>query len=231
MLSKWLATQPRVLILDEPTQGIDVADKAEVHAMIADLAQQGIAIILISSEMPELLGMCDRIVVLREGRLTRAFRPRRGRPGARHPRRDRCGPRRAGPRCRRRPRRVAAAEEPRTRSRPAGRRIAGAAASSASPAPSRWWPSRSRSSTRACSAPTNLTARRMDAALLMIVAAGADAGPAHAQHRPLGRLGHRPCGLWRGELHAPSSRRPVLARRRRRVRRSGSPAGCSTASS
>ena len=70
VLSKWLATQPRVLILDEPTQGIDVRSKAEVHAMIADLAKQGIAILLISSEMPELLGMCDRIVVFREGRVT-----------------------------------------------------------------------------------------------------------------------------------------------------------------
>ena len=70
VLSKWLATQPRLLILDEPTQGIDVRSKAEVHAMIADLARQGIAILLISSEMPELLGMCDRIVVFREGRVT-----------------------------------------------------------------------------------------------------------------------------------------------------------------
>ena len=70
VLSKWLATNPRVLILDEPTQGIDVRSKAEVHAMIADLARQGIAILLISSEMPELLGMCDRIVVFREGRVT-----------------------------------------------------------------------------------------------------------------------------------------------------------------
>ena len=70
MLSKWLATRPRVLILDEPTQGIDVQTKAEVHAVIADLARQGLAIILISSELPELLGMCDRIMVLREGRIT-----------------------------------------------------------------------------------------------------------------------------------------------------------------
>ncbi len=70
VLSKWLATKPRVLILDEPTQGIDVRSKAEVHAMIADLARQGIAILLISSEMPELLGMCDRIVVFHEGRVT-----------------------------------------------------------------------------------------------------------------------------------------------------------------
>ena len=73
VLSKWLATSPRVLILDEPTQGIDVQSKAEVHAMIAELAQQGLAIILISSELPELVGMCDRILVLREGRQTAHF--------------------------------------------------------------------------------------------------------------------------------------------------------------
>ncbi len=69
VLAKWLATHPRVLILDEPTQGVDVQTKAEVHAMIADLAREGLAILLISSELPELLGMCDRIVVLREGRI------------------------------------------------------------------------------------------------------------------------------------------------------------------
>ncbi|MCX5515781.1 ABC transporter [Kaistia algarum] len=73
VLSKWLATQPRVLILDEPTQGIDVQAKADVHAMIADLASQGLAIILISSELPELLGMCDRMIVLREGRISARF--------------------------------------------------------------------------------------------------------------------------------------------------------------
>jgi rhamnose transport system ATP-binding protein len=73
VLSKWLATNPRVLILDEPTQGIDVQSKAEVHAMIADLAREGLAIILISSELPELIGMSDRIVVLREGRKAAEF--------------------------------------------------------------------------------------------------------------------------------------------------------------
>jgi len=73
VLSKWLATNPRVLILDEPTQGIDVQSKSEVHAMIAELARQGMAIILISSELPELVGMCDRIVVLREGSVTARF--------------------------------------------------------------------------------------------------------------------------------------------------------------
>jgi rhamnose transport system ATP-binding protein len=73
VLSKWLAANPRLLILDEPTQGVDVQSKAEVHAMIAELATQGLAIILISSELPELIGMCDQIVVLREGRQTATF--------------------------------------------------------------------------------------------------------------------------------------------------------------
>lgn len=72
-LAKWLRTEPRLLILDEPTQGIDVGTKAEVHAMIADLAAQGMAILLISSEMPELIGICDRIIVLREGRRMAEF--------------------------------------------------------------------------------------------------------------------------------------------------------------
>lgn len=73
VLSKWLATHPKLLILDEPTQGIDVQTKADVHAMIADLARQGLAIIVISSELPELLGLCDRIVVLREGHVSAEF--------------------------------------------------------------------------------------------------------------------------------------------------------------
>ena len=69
-LAKWLATRPRVLILDEPTQGIDVQTKAEVHRKMADLASQGLAIILISSELPEIVGMSDRVVVFREGQVT-----------------------------------------------------------------------------------------------------------------------------------------------------------------
>jgi ribose/xylose/arabinose/galactoside ABC-type transport system permease subunit/ABC-type Mn2+/Zn2+ transport system ATPase subunit len=73
VLAKWIATRPRILILDEPTQGIDVESKAEVHAMISDLAAQGLAIVLISSELPELLGMADKIVVLNEGRQTATF--------------------------------------------------------------------------------------------------------------------------------------------------------------
>jgi rhamnose transport system ATP-binding protein len=68
VLSKWLNTQPRLLILDEPTRGIDVGAKAEVHQIIDELAQQGMGIILISSDLPEVLAMSDRIVVMREGR-------------------------------------------------------------------------------------------------------------------------------------------------------------------
>jgi rhamnose transport system ATP-binding protein len=68
MLGKWLNTQPSLLILDEPTRGIDVGAKAEVHAMIAELAAAGIGIILISSELPEVLTLSDRVLVMREGR-------------------------------------------------------------------------------------------------------------------------------------------------------------------
>lgn len=73
VLGKWLATEPRVLIVDEPTRGIDVGTKAEVHRLISQLAQQGIAILMISSELPEVLGMADRVLVMREGRLTGEF--------------------------------------------------------------------------------------------------------------------------------------------------------------
>jgi rhamnose transport system ATP-binding protein len=68
MLSKWLNTHPAVLILDEPTRGIDVGAKTEVHAMISELAAEGIGIIMISSELPEVLSMSDRVLVMREGR-------------------------------------------------------------------------------------------------------------------------------------------------------------------
>jgi rhamnose transport system ATP-binding protein len=70
VIAKWLATQPAVLILDEPTRGIDVGAKAEVHRIISRLAADGMAILLISSELPEVLGMADRVVVLHEGRVT-----------------------------------------------------------------------------------------------------------------------------------------------------------------
>jgi ABC-type sugar transport system ATPase subunit len=67
VLSKWLASKPKILILDEPTRGIDVGAKAEVHALMSELAQQGMGIIMISSELPEILGMSDRILVMHEG--------------------------------------------------------------------------------------------------------------------------------------------------------------------
>lgn len=73
MLSKWLNTRPQVLILDEPTRGIDVGAKAEVHQIINELAAQGLGIILISSDMPEILAMSDRILVMREGRQMGVF--------------------------------------------------------------------------------------------------------------------------------------------------------------
>ncbi len=69
VLSKWLFTDPQVLILDEPTRGIDVGAKFEIYGIINDLARQGRGVIMISSEMPELLGMCDRIYVMSEGRI------------------------------------------------------------------------------------------------------------------------------------------------------------------
>lgn len=67
VLSKWLATEPTVLIVDEPTRGIDVGTKAEVHRLLSEKAQAGTAVIMVSSELPEVLGMSDRIVVMREG--------------------------------------------------------------------------------------------------------------------------------------------------------------------
>jgi rhamnose transport system ATP-binding protein len=69
VLAKWLSTQPEVLIVDEPTRGIDVATKAEVHRLMSDLAAEGVAIVMVSSELPEVLGMADRVLVMREGRL------------------------------------------------------------------------------------------------------------------------------------------------------------------
>jgi rhamnose transport system ATP-binding protein len=70
VLGKWLATNPRLLIVDEPTRGIDVGTKAEVHRLLSELAASGVAILMISSELPEVLGMADRVLVVREGRIT-----------------------------------------------------------------------------------------------------------------------------------------------------------------
>ncbi|MET0725843.1 MAG: sugar ABC transporter ATP-binding protein [Leifsonia sp.] len=70
VLGKWLATDPRVLIIDEPTRGIDVGTKAEVHRLLSELAGRGMGILMISSELPEVLGMADRVLVMREGSIT-----------------------------------------------------------------------------------------------------------------------------------------------------------------
>jgi rhamnose transport system ATP-binding protein len=73
VLAKWLSTNPHILILDEPTRGIDVGTKAAVHALMSKLAAEGMAILMISSELPEILGMSDRVIVMREGRVTGHF--------------------------------------------------------------------------------------------------------------------------------------------------------------
>jgi len=72
-LARWLAAEPKVLILDEPTQGVDVGAKAEIHKLIRRLAAQGLAVLMISSELPEILGMSDRIAVMRDGTITALF--------------------------------------------------------------------------------------------------------------------------------------------------------------
>lgn len=69
VIAKWMATHPKVLILDEPTRGIDVGAKKEIHTLMSELAKQGVAIIMISSELPEVLGMADRIYVMHDGRI------------------------------------------------------------------------------------------------------------------------------------------------------------------
>jgi ABC-type sugar transport system ATPase subunit len=69
VLAKWLALAPKILLVDEPTRGVDIGAKAEVHSLLNDLARRGVAILMISSELPEVLGMSDRILVMREGRI------------------------------------------------------------------------------------------------------------------------------------------------------------------
>ena len=73
VIGKWLATKPRLLILDEPTKGIDIGSKAAVHDFMGELAGEGLAIILVSSELPEIMGMADRIIVMHEGRIVTEF--------------------------------------------------------------------------------------------------------------------------------------------------------------
>jgi D-xylose transport system ATP-binding protein len=82
VLAKWLLTNPRVLFLDEPTRGIDVGAKQEIYAQINKLAREGLAIVLVSSELPEVLGLSDRVLVLHEGRVTGEFRREEASPEA-----------------------------------------------------------------------------------------------------------------------------------------------------
>ncbi len=86
---KWLFVEPRVRILDEPTRGIDIGAKFEIYTIMAELAAQGKSIVMISSEMPELLGMCDRIYVMNEGRFVAEFDGADATAGKDHAR-DRC---------------------------------------------------------------------------------------------------------------------------------------------
>lgn len=73
VIAKWLATQPKVIILDEPTKGIDIGSKAAVHAFMSELAAEGLSVIMVSSELPEIMGMSDRVIVMREGLIAGEF--------------------------------------------------------------------------------------------------------------------------------------------------------------
>src|SRR5690606_37382718 len=77
VIAKWLATRPKVSILDEPTKGIDIGSKAAVHEFMSELAGAGLAVIMVSSEIPEIMGMSDRVIVMREGRIAAEY-PREG---------------------------------------------------------------------------------------------------------------------------------------------------------
>ena len=70
VLAKWIYTDPKILILDEPTRGVDIGAKKEIYQVINDLASKGVAVIMVSSELPEVLGMSDRIMVVHEGKVT-----------------------------------------------------------------------------------------------------------------------------------------------------------------
>ncbi len=70
IIARWLVLRPKVLILDEPTRGVDVGAKAEIHALMRQLAEEGVGVLMISSELPEVLGVSDRIIVMHEGRVT-----------------------------------------------------------------------------------------------------------------------------------------------------------------
>ena len=90
VIAKWLARNPGVLILDEPTKGIDVGAKAAVHAVTSEFARAGGAVLMISSDLPEIIGMSDRVLVMRRGKLARPIHSRAGhqrKPAARGERR------------------------------------------------------------------------------------------------------------------------------------------------
>ena len=70
IIARWIANHPEILLCDEPTRGIDVGAKAEVYAILRKIARQGIGIVMVSSELPELLALCDRIIVMHEGKIT-----------------------------------------------------------------------------------------------------------------------------------------------------------------
>ncbi len=74
LIGKWLATNPRILILDEPTRGVDVGAKADIYEIIDNLAQRGITIIMVSSDLNEVINMSDRVIVMKEGRITGTLR-------------------------------------------------------------------------------------------------------------------------------------------------------------
>jgi len=76
VVAKWLAMKPKVLILDEPTRGIDIGAKSEIYSLISDLAHEGVAVIVISSELPEIMGICDRVIIVSGGRITGAIEKR-----------------------------------------------------------------------------------------------------------------------------------------------------------
>ena len=69
VIAKWLGTDPEILILDEPTRGVDIGAKKEIYQIINELAQKGVAILMISSELPEVIGMADRVIVMQEGKV------------------------------------------------------------------------------------------------------------------------------------------------------------------
>jgi L-arabinose transport system ATP-binding protein len=73
ILSRWLSENPKVVLLDEPTRGIDVGAKSEIYSIIYTLAEKGVAVVVVSSELPEVLGVCDRIMVMREGQISASF--------------------------------------------------------------------------------------------------------------------------------------------------------------